>query len=601
MSGNRFLEYLHRIHTDPWERDYAYTPFHKLAPTPVEPETSLSPEARHELFDYTTGKWLFNEKERLKERKHVFNIDALIRLTALKLGRPLADFGDLVKMYEGRSNRIYHIGFIDGTELIARVPYRHTGPPALAVSNEVATMNLLRHLGFPVPRVILYSANARTAVGAEFIVLEKQLGRKLSDALPDMTRDQLGQLIEHLVHLEKQLADILFPVYGSLFYKSDLPKDMATVPFSDAAGFQDLCIGPLMAPTNWYKGRNTLNVNCGPFQGARQVMESVGIRELRALDTFYQGQLVSRRVARAALNANCDAEEERMPMTQQENKVEGLADYLRIVQYLVPSDEWLLKPVLRHPKLIPRHIYVNDKLEVVGLLDWRYCCVMPRFLAAGSPEYLRCHDDQPHSLEEPEFPRGLEYMNRRSRDRAFEDWDDRWQHWVFMIATQRIDPERFRVFTRPSYCWVLKLFHDAAEFCEENKTLRAGLVHAMRHWDELIYDNGHTQTRMDGQYSLPAVPPCPLFFTELEAQRAFRGLDRHDEATHLLDNMRNHIGIDPDGWVSPRAYLEAVHREAEIRRDFMANLNTDADRKRAAACWPFANCKAEGCNVLMFS
>jgi hypothetical protein len=67
----------------------------------------------------------------------------------------------------GGFTRILELTMRNGFQLIARLPYRMTQPKHLAVASEVATMDLVRSHGLPVPQVYGYSTDAGNPVGVE--------------------------------------------------------------------------------------------------------------------------------------------------------------------------------------------------------------------------------------------------------------------------------------------------------------------------------------------------------------------------------------------------------------------------------------------------
>ena len=71
--------------------------------------------------------------------------------------RSPADIAGLAQLSEGGSNRTFLITMRDGFQMVARIPYLVTVPKNYAVASEVATMNLLRSSGLPIPKGYRYS------------------------------------------------------------------------------------------------------------------------------------------------------------------------------------------------------------------------------------------------------------------------------------------------------------------------------------------------------------------------------------------------------------------------------------------------------------
>lgn len=70
----------------------------------------------------------------------------------------------LKKLAEGGSNRILLVNMNDGFQMIARLQYSCLYPTYYAIASEVATMDLLRASGMPVPEVYGYSADSDNEV-----------------------------------------------------------------------------------------------------------------------------------------------------------------------------------------------------------------------------------------------------------------------------------------------------------------------------------------------------------------------------------------------------------------------------------------------------
>ncbi|RMZ92588.1 hypothetical protein DV736_g142, partial [Chaetothyriales sp. CBS 134916] len=141
-----------------------------------------------ELFEYTSGRWLYNESLRLSERSLVFNVSELKKTAAKCLHQPESEVKEFFKLAESGFN-----------------------------PSEVATLDLVRAHCVPVPKVLYYSADANNPVGAEFMIMEKLL---------------------EVVQTEAKLSKIDLPAYGSVYYERDLPNDVSRA-----------TISPIISPT----------------------------------------------------------------------------------------------------------------------------------------------------------------------------------------------------------------------------------------------------------------------------------------------------------------------------------------------------------------
>ncbi|EZF24527.1 hypothetical protein H112_03015 [Trichophyton rubrum D6] len=101
-----------------------------------------------ELFEYTSGRFLFNEQLRLAERHVQFNRDALATVICQSTGRPESDLISITKLAEGGFNRVLQATFKDGYTVLARIPYHSMVPKRFVVASEAATLGLLHSRGY---------------------------------------------------------------------------------------------------------------------------------------------------------------------------------------------------------------------------------------------------------------------------------------------------------------------------------------------------------------------------------------------------------------------------------------------------------------------
>lgn len=91
-----------------------------------------------DIFRYTSGRWLADERAQQQLRYVKFDLDCLCRLAA-------AHFGDATKCVrvvklEGSFNKALLLTMDDGNEVIAKIPCPNAGPPSLTTASEVATL-----------------------------------------------------------------------------------------------------------------------------------------------------------------------------------------------------------------------------------------------------------------------------------------------------------------------------------------------------------------------------------------------------------------------------------------------------------------------------
>lgn len=124
-----------------------------------------------DFFNYTSGRWIYNESQQLSSRRVEFSVSALKALAANSVGAK--ECIRMIKLPEGLCNRVFLMSFDNGRDVVARIPTSVAGPAHWNTASEVATMKLMDTLEIPVPKVLTWSSRADTDVGTEYIIMEK--------------------------------------------------------------------------------------------------------------------------------------------------------------------------------------------------------------------------------------------------------------------------------------------------------------------------------------------------------------------------------------------------------------------------------------------
>lgn len=95
-----------------------------------------------EFFQYTSGRWLWDEEKQLRDRFTPFNVTELQNVAANSVGAKKCVA--MTKLAEGSFNKIFRLKMDDGSTVIARVPHPIAGPAYYTTASEVATMDFVR-------------------------------------------------------------------------------------------------------------------------------------------------------------------------------------------------------------------------------------------------------------------------------------------------------------------------------------------------------------------------------------------------------------------------------------------------------------------------
>ncbi|GJJ07135.1 hypothetical protein Clacol_001335 [Clathrus columnatus] len=274
----------------------------------------------------------------------------------------------------------------DSFQMVARIPCPVTTPKYFAVAGEVATMDLLRSFGLPIPEIYGYSPVQDNAAETEYIFMEFVKGICLSDLWFDLTEEDITSISRQLTELESKMMSITFPAGGNLYYTKDLEKVARSpgVPLED----ERFCVGPDTRLSLWYGRRSQLDVDRGPYSSPEAALLKGAEKELAYLKQFGRPLLPFQRQRRESYQYRNQSPS---------NHMQNLDRYLLIASSLIPKDPALSQFRIRHPDPRLSNIFVSrspdSSLHIVSLIDWQHTSILPMFLLAGTPERFQNYDD----------------------------------------------------------------------------------------------------------------------------------------------------------------------------------------------------------------
>ncbi|KAF2086877.1 kinase-like protein [Saccharata proteae CBS 121410] len=525
--------------------------------------------SKHDCFNYTSGRWLYNEALRLKERQLAFNVQKLMKVVAESVQRPESDIKTLEKIAEGGFNRVFEITMHDGFQMLARLPYPSTVPKRLAVASEVATMDLVRSHGIPVPKIYSYSHSSDNPVGAEYIIMEKVRGKPAGEIWYDLSENERLKLLSQVVDIEARLFAIDLPASGSIYYLRDLPDKASGIPIPGKDHSEQFCLGPDASNWFWDEERSLLDIDRGPLKDPGDVMSAGAKKELEWVHKYGKPRFPLDRIYRESTGYQKSRPEEHL---------KHLEDYLRIASHVVPKDRWLHKPTIRHPDLQPNNLLVTDKLEIAGLIDWQHCNVLPFFLKVGFPNSLQNFgDEESERLAPPTLPDNLAELDEKSKIWELEQYRRRHIHFSYAAITKQKNPIHAEVLFQSQAVSRRRLFEHASEPWEGNNIpLKADLVRAMRDWPKLVEVKPGEPT-----------PQCPIVMSDDEAEQCLEIESEQQEADALFKKIRGAAGVNSDGWTLNEYYDDAVSMMARMKEKSIEYSEDDHEREMTKAHWPF--------------
>ncbi|EAS33646.3 uncharacterized protein CIMG_04670 [Coccidioides immitis RS] len=544
--------------------------FVKLHSTMSEKSRSR-PSHNREMFAYTSGRYLYNEKHRMAERYVEFNIDALRKVAAQSVNRE--SVAHMRKLAEGGFNRVLLLTMNDGLEVIVKIPYSIAGPKKLATESEVATLDFLHSKGIPVPRVYAYSSETNNEVGSEYIIMEKAAGQPLEAHWFNLTTKEQSHLVTSYVDIERKLFSIPFSCYGSIYYKRALPREQQADLYAPGTEDNDgdssrFCIGPTADYMYWRGKRAQLEISRGPWKDHRDYLRSTGLKE-RDLTMKFGKPKINEFPHNTVLKGEIPP-----------NKyVDLLNKYLTISQYLLPEDgaHVVNRPILRHPDLNPTNIYVTGTCDVSCILDWQHTTILPLLMAAGNPPAFENPDPEPpKDYSKPSLPEDYESLDAEAKSQADELHRRRMLFYLYMIFNGKDNKPHLNAMRYPGMMLIQHLVDRAGRPWTGNiVTLKGALIRVINHWPVLM----STRTQRH---------PCPIQFDAKDEEEFYDLEEKWFKFNMLVEYWRSLLDdVGQDGWVRNDSFEKVVEVNQQLRKQWIDEAEDEEDLACVESGWPF--------------
>ncbi|PYI22810.1 hypothetical protein BO99DRAFT_440251 [Aspergillus violaceofuscus CBS 115571] len=454
----------------------------------------------------------------------------------------------------------------DGNEAVARIPCPNAGPPSMTTASEVATLKFRIAVKdvYSGSEIIAWSSDAANSVGAEFIIMERIRGIALSETWEAMDTLERYKIIDQVVQVEKELANISFPAYGSLFLRDSLPATCRQYPLPPELDPEELfCIGPSCKRT-WWHGNcvdkfQSVSKDIGPWMHFPEYASSIVQRELAhiaSLETEVQRQLHHFDESQSIDEYRSLLEKLNMvlPILSQEPRVTGASD-----------------PVLWHTDLHLGNIFVspNEPSVIEGIIDWQLSQICPLFIQARFPEFLRPPKDYMFGPVLPSLPDGFDGLSPEQREQAMNNKKlasmSKYYEMSSFVHNQgaynamKLDSRLWQPFT---YC---QLFSHGSLV-----PLRHCLIRLFQDWSSL---------------ELPG--NCPFRISDNERRRHGERKSQYEDRLYLCGIVKNHLLTDDTGWV-PNDRWEATEKaNRELYDLYIETMSEEITPQAAAKNWPF--------------
>lgn len=351
----------------------------------------------------------------------------------------LSDTIQVSYLTSGAFNKIYRVKLNDES-LIMRISL--PVDPVHKTQSEVATMKWIQSATeIPTPRIIAYDATRKTEMGFERILMTEIQGRTLSNCWRELeisAKSKLtGKLAEFSVSLWRNQLQGIGNLYPSATTDGESALAQQPVASDTSEGFEieQTRMGRIVSLGFLWGSHGRQNVPRGPFSCTKD-----WIHAYLALHRNDYHEFSDKHTGRKDLDDDTKEEIEEAKVF-----LEMVEDLENIFHLVFPDDTEVAEPsMIFHADLSQNNIMLDDKGDIIGILDWECVSAMPLWKACYYPRFL-------HGSPRREKP-NIENYDRGNPEPGTAYWEhlDAYETTilrdVFMEEIRRLDPGWAAVF-----------------------------------------------------------------------------------------------------------------------------------------------------------
>ncbi|KAJ6631571.1 kinase-like domain-containing protein [Mycena sp. CBHHK59/15] len=525
-----------------------------------------------EFESYRSGAWLYNDTLQRSNRVVKFDVAALIAVAVQAAGA--SSCTSFKFLADGTFNRLFDIHLDNGVEVVAKLPFIVAGPAHLTTASEVATMMFARDvLALPVPRVHTWCSRAEeSAVGWEYIIMEKVPGAQLVDRWTSIRGKAVRSIMDDLVAAEQKMTDTTFGMLGSLYLAEDLPDGVGSPALRFAASDKTMPrqykIGPSVDRRFWRGARAHMDIDRGPWSSYAAYARAIANCEIAWLQAHARPHAPTSPLYRSPTENDPHAH------------IALLQDYLAVIGHFIPPRK-LRAFTLWHPDLHASNIIVTpppaELPRIEAIIDWQTARIEPLLQAGTIPDFIEYEDGEyvpapPPGLTPttPRLPSNFDTLDAAAQRLAEAELREAGRYELFTVLTEQENPSlhTYRTFDdRNYYTW--QLYWASRTWDEGTALLEKWIIEVCDEWEDLL----GTET------------PCPISISDKRRAEHVEAMRRFVQEREI-ELLISEIGVQEEGWVTMEKLDDAIRRNEEVRENFIAELEKH-DRERVRRCWPF--------------
>ncbi|KAJ5138425.1 uncharacterized protein N7515_003273 [Penicillium bovifimosum] len=565
-----------------------------------------NPDYEH-FFRYTSGRWLWDEEQQLRDRYKAFNVAELQSLAA-KVVRSDSCIS-ITKLAEGGYNKVFRLTMNDGKRVLARIPNPNAGPAFYTTASEVATMELARDfLQIPVPRIFDWSATSDNAVGSEYIIMEEASGTQIGVIWDQLSAEKKLSIMREIVTIESKMLAVSF---GSIYFANDAVESTVPALLTDGASselkervYEKFSIGPTVDRSFWNKQRSSMQISRGPSEvkgredapgqgripSANDVINPTdGLRIDVDYYNHWQVEFVPDAVIRSG-NLICGSQlgvgwrtpqeyalsvgrrelewiknfavpkppSEAILISSAQNTPQAhlqlLEKYLKVAPALMDIDPVLSRPTLFHGDLHSSNLFVEDG-HITAIIDWQGSWAGPLFLQAQPSPIV----DFTGSIL-LQLPPNFKDMDPEQQAEIKQQVSKSTLYQLYLLETSQRNP------------LLAEAFH-----LDHGKTRRIPVEFAGNTWDDDIVSFREALINVERYWQeLGIQGECPYHFTQDELRSHSVDSEGWNEVQDFFDSIEGLV--KRDGWTYPDTFDAALNFFSELRERGLRNMTEEEKR-----------------------
>ncbi|OJD19318.1 hypothetical protein AJ78_00677 [Emergomyces pasteurianus Ep9510] len=539
-----------------------------------KPDGTEEPATEEDMYTYRRHRWLFNEERELKCRHLRFDLQNLVKIAIDVAGDGAQSCTKVLKCVEGLHNKALLLTMDNGKEVFVKLPNPNAGPARYITASEVATrefFQLSEIANVPIPRVLAWSSDSANPVEAEYIMEEKAPGTRLGSLWHLWPRESKLRVIEQIVDLEHLLTTIKFSKHGCLYFKEDLQQsfhelndNLLVDPPMDSTKLGRYAIGPLASAELWSNGRESMDLDRGPWRRPEEYAKALGKNEIAWIETH----------ASPRTNAYVSLKAPELPY----HALSLLSKYLDATPYLVPDNPIASANVLWHPDLHLDNVFVDPMTcKITGIVDWQGTSVAPLFYQSCVPRMFRHAGPVREGWVVPTRPANFDTLKEHEQRRVDQDLENETIHKYYEAKVYKRAPHHWEVLKdqrgvelrRDPTCLVTGVWENRQLFF-----LRQSLIAIAAFWDKLRPDE---------------TVESPLSFTKEELDLHAKEDENMTGVGNMLKLFRDEGVLPVDGMVDPDNYQTAMINCRKFRDVFIGSAKDEGEKELFSKLWPYQN------------